>query len=234
MAGGKMYLVTKGRKQSGRRRKWRRRRRATTFKASIGKSLTFPQQKVVRMRYCDVFKGKSVTGLIVPNVYAANGLYDPDITGTGHQPYGFDQWQTFYNFFMVIGSKITCKFSNQAAGGVDAVPAAVGVYLGADASTYPSWKTFKESGRGQVKVLPVGQDCSRTVVAKYSMKKFFRGQYDPQDQYNSSTANAPQDAVFYCFQQPIDEATSQNSGIICEVTIDYLVLCLDPKDMAGS
>lgn len=47
--------------------------------------------------------------------YAANGLFDPNITGTGHQPMGFDQMMTFYNHYTVISSKIKVTFSNQSS-----------------------------------------------------------------------------------------------------------------------
>lgn len=34
-------------------------------------------------------------------VFRANSLFDPDLTGTGHQPRGFDQWATFYGQYKV-------------------------------------------------------------------------------------------------------------------------------------
>ena len=42
-----------------------------------------------------------------------NSLFDPNRTGTGHQPYGFDQLSTFYNRYYVTGSKMTVTFSCQ-------------------------------------------------------------------------------------------------------------------------
>lgn len=45
-------------------------------------------------------------GIADTHVFSANGLYDPDITGTGHQPIGFDQLMVIYDHYTVIGSKI--------------------------------------------------------------------------------------------------------------------------------
>lgn len=42
-------------------------------------------------------------------VLSANGLFDVDITGSGHQPAGFDQYMDFYDHYEVISSKIVCK-----------------------------------------------------------------------------------------------------------------------------
>ena len=40
-------------------------------------------------------------------VYRANGLYDPDLTGGGHQPRGYDQFTPMYNHWTVVGAKVT-------------------------------------------------------------------------------------------------------------------------------
>jgi len=49
----------------------------------------------------------------VPAVYvfSANGLFDPNITGVGHQPRGFDQWSAFYGLYSVKASRITVMFA---------------------------------------------------------------------------------------------------------------------------
>ena len=46
-------------------------------------------------------------GLASHVVFSANGLYNPNITLTGHQPRGFDQLMTMYDHYVVIASKIT-------------------------------------------------------------------------------------------------------------------------------
>jgi hypothetical protein len=39
-------------------------------------------------------------------VFRGTSLFDPDLTGTGAQPTGFDEWAAFYNRYVVTHSKI--------------------------------------------------------------------------------------------------------------------------------
>lgn len=40
------------------------------------------------------------------SLFSLNGIFDPDITFTGHQPMGFDQWTNFYDDYEVSASSI--------------------------------------------------------------------------------------------------------------------------------
>jgi len=42
-------------------------------------------------------------------------MYDPNITGVGHQPMSFDQLMLMYEHYTVIGGKITVDFCSQSA-----------------------------------------------------------------------------------------------------------------------
>jgi hypothetical protein len=68
--------------------------------------------KVPRILYYDTNLSLSVpsTGAAITWFFTANGLYDPDITGTGHQPIGFDQLMLFYEQYTVTRSSIECQF----------------------------------------------------------------------------------------------------------------------------
>jgi hypothetical protein len=68
----------------------------------------FPPTITKRLRYSTTFALSATTGAITSTqVFRANDLFDPDFTGTGHQPMGFDQLMTWYNHFVVIWAKIT-------------------------------------------------------------------------------------------------------------------------------
>lgn len=52
----------------------------------------------------------SLSSTLPEHVFAGNALYDPDITGVGHQPRGFDQIMALYDHYQVTSSKITVHF----------------------------------------------------------------------------------------------------------------------------
>lgn len=71
-----------------------------------------PKTKTVKMLYGDTNYVLSNPGLIpVLRDFTANGLYDPDITGVGHQPRGFDQMMSIYERYCVTGVKVEVWFA---------------------------------------------------------------------------------------------------------------------------
>lgn len=63
-------------------------------------------------RYVDTItlSTETVTGLMGPtHLFRLNSLYDPDLTGTGHQPSGFAEMTAMYNKYCVYG--VSCSLS---------------------------------------------------------------------------------------------------------------------------
>jgi len=51
-------------------------------------------------------------------VFRLNSLFDPDLTGTGHQPYGFDTLASLYYRYKVRAVRVMVRFSDPSADGV--------------------------------------------------------------------------------------------------------------------
>lgn len=76
----------------------------------------FPVSTVRRLRYVDTgLSFTTGTGLAGGYVFSCNGLYDPDITGTGHQPVGFDQMMLSYLHYCVLRARAKVLFHNEAS-----------------------------------------------------------------------------------------------------------------------
>lgn len=53
--------------------------------------MVFPTRLRRTLQYVDNYLLSSVAGSIVTQQWKVNSMFDPDLTGTGHQPRGFDQ-----------------------------------------------------------------------------------------------------------------------------------------------
>lgn len=63
----------------------------------------FAQRYISKHKYAEVrvVTGPAGGGLVQYN-FNLNSLYDPNLTGTGHQPYGYDQMVDIYNRYRVF------------------------------------------------------------------------------------------------------------------------------------
>jgi hypothetical protein len=51
-------------------------------------------------------------------IFRLSSLFDPDLTGTGHQPYGFDSLAALYYRYKVNAVRVCLRFSDPSADGV--------------------------------------------------------------------------------------------------------------------
>ncbi len=67
-----------------------------------------PNRYHCTLKYCSAKTYTTgVNGIVgTTNTFQLNGLYDPDTTGVGHQPYGFDQLATFYKLYTVRNARV--------------------------------------------------------------------------------------------------------------------------------
>lgn len=71
----------------------------------------FPPQLRNTLRYNETVL-ISVSGGSGYYVFSCNALYDPNVTGTGHQPMYYDQLTPIYNHYTVVKSRFKCQLVN--------------------------------------------------------------------------------------------------------------------------
>ncbi len=74
----------------------------------------WPTRTVTRLDYTDQLDIVCTSGVLSVYTFNSNGLYDPDQTGTGHQPLGFDQYAAQYNRYRVLKMDYLVVFGNPA------------------------------------------------------------------------------------------------------------------------
>lgn len=191
-----------------------------------------PPTKMVKMRYTEIFRVTSTAGAIGKFLLSANNLYDPNITGAGHQPYGWDQWMALYKTATVVRSRVDVQVATVGSAGVGAIVAGV-TFAESDPTVVTGTATpvaLIEGNRGTTQ-LCVAYEPSRHVQSNFDLMAFFPD-HDPTD-VQSTASGGPNRTFVYCvFQVPTDFA----STIIGEyaATVEYEVLLQQPLTIAAS
>lgn len=181
-----------------------------------------------------------VSGNVVTYFFTANGMYDPNITGTGHQPLGFDQMMLMYEQCTVINSRIEVTF-NIAAG----LTVQCGVALFPDAVALTDPKQLVENGLLRFIPLSSGSNTFQNQrlrtkvslgcdIARYFGRRGVRNLLDDDNLYTTAAAN-PVEQVYYgivAWQISPDGVTT--TGVGFDVTISYDVIYWEPKKLIES
>lgn len=78
----------------------------------VPKALGLPDMQKVRLRYVEVISiDPAGSGVVASYAFRANSIYDPNYTGSGHQPSGFDQIAPYYERCHVIGAKARLEYT---------------------------------------------------------------------------------------------------------------------------
>ena len=196
----------------------------------------FPPTRTAHLIYNDVIQFTSSTGLLNSHLFRCNSIYDPDYTGTGHQPFLSDTWAGMYNHVTVKGARIKVRWMNGAGETAIDVPAYVGVYLG-DGTTVPysSASTFIESQKGDVKLIK-SDGSYPTTSCNFSLKKFYNID-DVKDNYyrfghSTSTPTPPSDVAYFIVW--LQAVGSHTATLTADITISYIVEYSEPRDVASS
>lgn len=84
--------------------------------------LLWPDETQVKLKY----QWENLVNTVAPNQYylqtfRGNSMYDPDFSGLGNQPIGFDQWAYLYKNYRVNGCAIRATFMNFTSADADAI-----------------------------------------------------------------------------------------------------------------
>lgn len=187
----------------------------------------FPLNHRCSLRYSDEI---TITGYgVTPNSYvlSANGLYDPDISGTGHQPMGFDQLSAFFQHYTVLGSRISIQFRP-----VDtAIPARGAVAVQRSNTGLTSWARLIEAGNVQFGTL-CGATAGGGPIPSWFMNSVKIADFQSvpnvmNDDTLRGTASAnPATGVYFVVYVAADSTVA--TAVLASVTIEYDAIFTEP------
>lgn len=212
-------------------KKYPRKKRQYKRKSSIS-WYPFGATRTAKVRYHQQIQIDPTAGSNGYYTFAANGLFDPDITGIGGQPYGFDTLMTLYNHYTVVGAKIRVYCINPASA------CAVGVKL-SDGPTVPSSvsQLMEQPGYKKRMITHADQETRTGISHTYSTYKFFRRSrvniMADDSLKGSSAANPPELAYFNVVLAPLVSGTDLTSTWL-HVTVDYTAIFHGPRELPTS
>jgi hypothetical protein len=95
----------------------------------------------VTLKYCEVVTFSITAGSTSHQAFRANSIYDPNLTGTGHQPLGRDQLAEMYDHYEVLSSQCHWTVCSTVYSAATVIAAS---WLDDDGSTAGSIQTIME------------------------------------------------------------------------------------------
>lgn len=217
---------SKGKPRYQRKRKFARRRNPTT---NVNRSLQpIPARYICKMKYAD----SVLTNVDGQHVMNLNSLFDPDRTGVGHQPYGYDTLSTLYNRYRVIscGWRATVCLSS----------AAPSIVIGAIPSNDVSilWASLGELLENpRAKYITQNPGSPALVLRGKSYMPALMGrtkaQYMADDNYQAIVTASPSETGLL-YLQAFDNTGAPLGSIRINVVLEYTVEWFDVKHIVQS
>jgi len=189
------------------------------------RALGLPAVFKQKLRYVESIVLVAATGSLGTYQWRTNSLFDPNLTGTGHQPYGFDQMKTYYASYLVRSSKISVECLASSA-----IVALAGIHTSAEASTgITTADGYMEPGKGQGGL--VYSNSTRGFESKWSLASIV--DHDPAD-YSALVSANPTNSDFYTLFTQDAYALAGTVTLYATVCIEYDAEWKDPVTFATS
>lgn len=194
-------------------------------KTLVNQGLGFPRSSLVTLRYSQKVAISGTPSHL--QSFTANGLYDPDATGAGHQPMGFDQWAAFYSKYKVRSFTVEVKgmFDGSTSTGMAFV-------LENDTTVSTDLAELSERNSGDLLIAPASNNGTFSFLKTYNMSDVAGQSIEDEDYSALVNANPAKPWYWHMRTTSLDGASAIAGD--CIVTISYNCEFSDPNDLAQS
>lgn len=191
----------------------------------------FPNRLAIAHKYVETVTLTSTSGSLASNLFRCNGMFDPNQSGTGHQPMYFDELAAIYDHYTVIRSeiKITAALaSTTKEGGV------LAVYIDDDTTVANTLQTALEQNTSSYKMLCNEQGQQVVLKKKWSAESFGPSPLDNDNLQGTGSTDPSEQSYFVVQWQSIGTPApaSAQLALTCEVT--YYAIWDELKTNSGS
>lgn len=199
-------------------------------------SKPFPKIMTIKHRYVQNDTLSHATGGIDYQTYSCNSMFDPDFSGIGHQPEGYDIASTIWSHYTVIGSKITCRIVGAigAGAGGNAVPIVFTLQTHPTGTpTYTDPTTASELSGAKTYVMGPSQDKPLVLSSNWSAKKTFGSGVMANNSLMGASGAGPTEQTFWTVSfRAMDQVTSVTCHM--QVVIEYIAVWRELKTLTQS
>lgn len=205
--------------------------KTTINKTVVSAGLGFPKKMEMTHKYQGSVGLVGTSGVFAAHSFSCNSLYDPDATGTGHQPLYRDQMQNLYNHYVVIGSRAQISFIPTSG---TYGSAAVGCFINDDQTlTTTSFPAAIEQSIGKYKYVTYNNSSPSSFSLNWSAKKVFGGSILANTELQgTATTNPLEQQFFTVWAQSLDGTTSISFWV--EIVITYITIWKELIDVGQS
>lgn len=200
--------------------------------AGLTKAFPLPKRFTFKTRYVDYNRNLNpgVSGLPATQVYHLTSLFDPDFTGAGHQPIGFDQIMPMYDHFTVIGARVRVTATNTDTAQAQTIL----LQLKDSVTLSTNVEEILENGMTRWTVLSAegGGSDTKTLTYNFSAKKFYGKSPMDGDKYQGTITSSPAEGAF--LHVIVSPPGIDTSPVRITTIIEYIAVLSEPHQLAQS
>lgn len=184
-----------------------------------------PSETLVKLRYVTRVTLNPTVGVLATHSFRTGSLFDPDFTGTGHQPMGFDTYASMYNNYIVRKSTI------KATGVIQGVVGGVGMLqygiMNSPANAPPSTDPDTITESGLVKIVStsntVNTNIPTAVRSNYDLNRdhAVSNYRDNRLSFGAHISSNPSNNRFFHLMCWNTDATVDQLPVLFQVQMDF-------------
>lgn len=196
------------------------------------RSSPVPDRAFIKLKY-NTLSQLNYSGTLTAIQFRMNSLFDPDYSGIGHQPYGYDQWAQFYNRYRVYGCAYRITLSNTST--ADQVE--VLVQHRPNSLLSGNFETGTEAPYKTLRILPVeGSARPVTIKGYHNCSKIYgisKKQYQAEQDFAALINFNPPNVTFLNIYIQ-NQSVLTNATVIARVELTYFAEFYERKTLAQS
>lgn len=197
----------------------RRKRLARPQRTLVNNALhPIPQRFITKMKYAERFS-TDASGRYAFNL---NSIFDPNRTGVGHQPYGYDTLATLYNRYRVIA----CGYRIQPIASISTASIQLCAQPANETLTFTTLSEMRENPRSKY-ILQTAGGSQATLTGKTYIPSLVgrtKAQYMADDRYQADVTTSPNELAVLNLMSSADSSDGGNSwafNIVMEYTVEF-------------